>query len=338
YTDANPWWWDVLEHGRASVYARCFDVDFDAGPVLVPVLADDGDGGASALDDLRVVDGCLAYHDKRYPLAPGTYAPGDRVGDVHGRQHYRLVSWRRGDSELTYRRFFDVDGLAAVRVEEPGVFDATHAEILRWAELGQLDGLRVDHVDGLSDPGGYLRRLAGRFGGWVVVEKVLAPGESLPQSWPVAGTTGYDALREVCGLFVDPAGEAAFTALAREQGVEVDAQALDEGARRHAATVLLRAEVRRIAALLPPRAGDRADPDPEGAARRREEAVAELLCAFGVYRSYLPEGEADWAAAVDRARGRRPDLAPDLEDIDRLVRGDPSGEPARRIQQTSGMV
>ncbi|MES0832968.1 malto-oligosyltrehalose synthase [Nocardiopsis tropica] len=336
--DANPWWWDVLEHGRASVYARCFDVDFDAGPVLVPVLADDGDGGAPALDDLRVVDGCLAYHDKRYPLAPGTYAPGDRVGDVHGRQHYRLVSWRRGDSELTYRRFFDVDGLAAVRVEEPGVFDATHAEILRWAELGQLDGLRVDHVDGLSDPGGYLRRLAGRFGGWVVVEKVLAPGESLPQSWPVAGTTGYDALREVCGLFVDPAGEAAFTALAREQGVEVDAQALDEGARRHAATVLLRAEVRRIAALLPPRAGDRADPDPEGAARRREEAVAELLCAFGVYRSYLPEGEADWAAAVDRARGRRPDLAPDLEDIDRLVRGDPSGEPARRIQQTSGMV
>ncbi|MFD3683632.1 malto-oligosyltrehalose synthase [Nocardiopsis sp. NPDC058631] len=336
--DANAWWWDLLEHGRESAYARCFDVDFDAGPLLVPVLADDGDGGTAALGDLTVVDGCLAYHDKLYPLAPGTHAAGDPAGQVHERQHYRLVSWRRGDAELTYRRFFDVDELAAVRVEEPGVFDATHAEILRWAELGQLDGLRVDHVDGLTDPGGYLRRLTERFGGWVVVEKILAPGESLPQSWPVAGTTGYDALREVCGLFVDPSGEAGFTGLAREQGVEVDVEALDERARHHAATDLLRAEVRRIAALLPPRDGEAGGAGPDGAVPRREEAVAVLLCSFDVYRSYLPEGEADWGRAVDTALGRRPDLAQDLQALDRMVRQDPAGEAARRIQQTSGMV
>lgn len=333
--DANVWWWDVLAHGRASAFARCFDIDFDAGPLLVPVLADDGDGGAAALDDLVVADGCLAYHDRRYPLAPGTHAPGDTPARVHERQHYRLVSWRRGDAELTYRRFFDVDGLAAVRVEDPGVFDATHAEILRWAELGQLDGLRVDHVDGLSDPGGYLRRLAERFGGWIVVEKILAPGERLPPSWPVAGTTGYDALREVGGVFVDPAGEADFTDLAREKGVEVDVDALDAEARHHAAADLLRAEVRRIAALLPP--GEEGAGDVR-AAGRREEAVLALLCAFDVYRSYLPEGRADWVRAVDAAAGRRPDLARELEALDRQVREDPRGEAARRVQQTSGMV
>ncbi|WP_236572151.1 malto-oligosyltrehalose synthase [Nocardiopsis sp. FR4] len=336
--DANPWWWDVLARGRDSAHASSFDIDFDAGPLLIPVLGDDGDGGAAALAELTIDDGCLVYHDKRYPLAEGTFAPGDTVERVHERQHYRLVSWRRGDAELTYRRFFDVSELAAVRAEDPGVFEATHAEILRWAALGQLDGLRVDHVDGLTDPGGYLRALTDRFRGWVVVEKILAPGEDLPQSWPVAGTTGYDALRELCGVFVNPSGEADLTTLALDHGVEVDVTAADLRARRHAAAVLLRAEVRRIAALLPPRPPrDRGEPDPE-ALGRREEAVAELLCAFDVYRSYLPEGERHWARAVETAARRRPALAPDLEAIDRRVRRDPRGEAARRIQQTSGMV
>ncbi|MFI6577884.1 malto-oligosyltrehalose synthase [Nocardiopsis sp. NPDC050513] len=335
---ANAWWWDVLAHGRDSVYARCFDVDFDAGPLLVPVLADDGDGGRAALDDLAVADGCLAYHDKRYPLAPGTHTPGDTPDQVHERQHYRLVSWRRGDAELTYRRFFDVSELAAVRVEEPGVFDATHAEILRWADLGQLDGLRVDHVDGLTDPGGYLRRLAERFDGWLVVEKILAPHEALPQSWPVDGTTGYDALREVCGVFVDPDGLPEFTALAVDQGVDVDTGHADAHARRQAASRLLRTEVRRIAALLPAQPPDSTPRPSAMAVRQREEAVAELLCSFDVYRSYLPEAEAAWTRAVRRAADRRPDLAFDLAVIDRRVRADPQGEPARRIQQTSGMV
>ena len=323
--DANPWWWDVLEHGRDSVYARCFDVDFDSGPVLVPVLGDDGDDGRAALDELTLADGHLVHFDKRFPLAPGTFTPGDSAADVHERQHYRLVSWRRGDRELNYRRFFDVDHLAAVRVEDPGIFDATHAEILRWAAQGRADGLRVDHVDGLSDPGGYLRRLAERFPGWIVVEKILAPGETLPASWPVAGTTGYDALRTVSGVFVDPDAEPVLTALARERGVPTDVDAIDHEARSHAANDLLRAEVRRIAALLP-------------RAENTEEAVAELLTSFDVYRSYLPEAEPAWARAVRTAAERRPDLEPVLKTLDRAVREDPHGELARRVQQTSGMV
>ncbi|WP_067972258.1 malto-oligosyltrehalose synthase [Nocardiopsis trehalosi] len=333
--EANPAWWDVLRHGRDSAHAHWFDVDWSRGPLLLPVLADDGDGGAAALRGLTVDGDRLCYEEHRYPLAPGT--GGGDPAEVHERQHYRLVSWRRGAADLGYRRFFDVTDLAGVRVEDPDVFAATHAEILRWAARGELDGLRVDHPDGLTDPGGYLRDLAAAFPGWIVAEKILQPGEDLPASWPVAGTTGYDALREVCGLFVDPAGEAPFTDLAEALGVPTDTAAVEAGARRLAATRLLPAEVRRIAALA---AG--ADPDhPREAGsgpERTREAVAELLAAFPVYRSYLPEGRADWDAAVRRAAAARPDLADDLAGIDRRVRADPGGELARRIQQTSGMV
>ena len=330
--DANPWWWDVLTHGRDSVYARCFDVDFDSGPILVPVLADDGDGGRAALERLTIADGHLVHFDTRFPLAPGTHTPGDSALEVHERQHYRLVSWRRGDGELNYRRFFDIDHLAAVRVEDPGVFDAAHAEILRWGQEGLVDGLRVDHVDGLSDPGGYLRRLAERFDGWIVVEKILAPGEHPPASWPIAGTTGYDALRQICGVFLDPEAEPTLTALARDHGVATDVTEIDAHSRGHAATELLRTEMRRIAALVPPQGDGVTGPGPV------EEAVTELLAAFDVYRSYLPEGEASWARAVRTAAERRPDLQPVLKGIDRTVRAHPRGELARRVQQTSGMV
>ncbi|GAA3744261.1 (1-_4)-alpha-D-glucan 1-alpha-D-glucosylmutase [Spinactinospora alkalitolerans] len=346
--EANPWWWDVLEHGRRSRYAGHFDVDWASGPLLVPVLADDGDGGAAALQELTIDDGRLAYFEHRFPIAPGTGASGDDPGEVHRRQHYRLVSWRRGDAELNYRRFFDIATLAAVRVEEPDVFAETHGEILRWAAAGEVDGLRVDHPDGLCDPGGYARRLRSAFGGWIVLEKILAAGESPPASWPVAGTTGYDALREVCGVFVDPDGCAPLTGLAAELGVPTDFEAVQNECRRAVATTVLAAEVRRIAGVLeseeaePPGGAppERSDPGApaSGASERIEEAVAELLAAFPVYRSYLPEGEGHWSEAVRRAGERRPDLAGALEFLDARVRADARGELARRIQQTSGMV
>lgn len=324
---ANPWWWDVLRHGRASRYARCFDIDWSAGPILLPVLDDDGDGGAAALGELTVADGCLTYYDHRFPLAEGTYQAGDNPLEVMERQHYRLVSWRRQDAELTYRRFCDVAALAAVRVEDPAVLEATHAEVLRWAAGGDVQGLRVDHPDGLSDPGEYLRRLRDRCDVWTVVEKVLAPGEDLPASWPVDGTTGYDALREVCGVFVDPAGEEPLTAFAAQAGVPVDFARVETESRRQVAATSLASEVRRTAALL--RGVD---------ARAAREAVVELLASFDVYRSYLPEGQDAWARAVDRAARRRPDLAGVLRHIDAEARADPRGELARRVQQTGAMV
>src|SRR5699024_10887480 len=126
----NPWWWDVLTHGPASRYAHHFDIDWGAPALLLPVLDADE---AGALEQLEVVDGELRYHEHRFPLAPGTAGGPDDPAtpqQVHERQHYRLVSWRRGTAELTYRRFFDVSDLAAVRVEDPGVFADTHGRVL----------------------------------------------------------------------------------------------------------------------------------------------------------------------------------------------------------------
>jgi (1->4)-alpha-D-glucan 1-alpha-D-glucosylmutase len=321
---ANPWWWDVLRLGRGSRYAGHFDIDWAAGPILLPVLAD----GPESL----VVDGdVLRYGDLAFPVAPGTgHGSPD---EVHQRQHYRLVHWRRGPAELTYRRFFDVNGLAAVRVEDPAVFDATHEELLRWVKAGEVTGLRIDHPDGVSRPGEYLRRLrAAAPEAWIVVEKILGVGESLPASWPVDGATGYEALREVCGAFVDPAGAAPLTALYAEMAEVPHAAASDVGVvemacKRLVAGGTLRAEVRRIARLVPGVTGERA-----------ESAVAELLCSFAVYRSYLPEGRAVAERAFATARQSRPDLGTVLDTMAQQMLGDPNGELAVRVQQTSGTV
>ncbi|WP_017591426.1 alpha-amylase family glycosyl hydrolase [Nocardiopsis potens] len=299
--EANPWWWEVLRDGPAAEHAGHFDIDWTRGPIELPVLPDDGDGGGAALDRLELEDGALVLDGRRYPVAPGTAPPGAGPAEVHAAQHYRLVSWRRAAEAMSYRRFFDVTELAAVRTEDPGVFDALHAEVLRWAERGELAGLRVDHPDGLADPGGYLRRLRDRFPGWIVAEKILHPGEEPPASWPVDGTTGYDALREVCGLFVDPGGEAPLTRLADSLGVPTDLPHLERTAKEQAAGALLAAETDRIARVL---TGGRPDP----AARR---AVAALLASFSVYRTYLPEGEREWARALARARHRLSGLPDD---------------------------
>ena len=238
---------------------------------------------------------------------------------MHERQHYRFGSWKRGAAELTYRRFFDVSTLAAVRVEDPEVFAATHAEILRWVDEGAVDGLRVDHPDGLSDPGGYARRLRAAIGPdrWLVVEKILGVGEALPASWPVDGTRATRRCGEVQGVFVDPDGAGLLTQFAAEHtGRRESLHAAEHAARREVADTILAAEVRRIAALAP---GD-------AAVERAREAVAELLCGFPVYRSYLPEGRAALDAAVSVARTHRPDLA---DVLDGALRRD-ARRPARR--------
>ncbi|MEV0607306.1 malto-oligosyltrehalose synthase [Polymorphospora rubra] len=323
---ANPAWWDVLRAGRGSAYADWFDIDWSRGRLLVPVLADQPD----ALDDLKIVDGELRYHEHRFPIADGTGPDGDadRPGaarQVHDRQHYELVSWRRGDAELTYRRFFAVSELAGLRVEDPAVFDATHAEILRWVAAGDVDGIRVDHPDGLRDPAGYLARLrAAAPHAWLLVEKILEPGEELPR-WPVDGTTGYDALAEVTDLFVDPTGETPFTTLdTRLTGRATSWPELTHATRLAAATRLLAAELGRLARLAP----DLPDAAP---------ALAELAANYPVYRSYPPDGLRHLAVARAEAGRRRPDLAATLDALAARLR-DPGDELAARFPQFSGAV
>jgi (1->4)-alpha-D-glucan 1-alpha-D-glucosylmutase len=315
----NAAWWDVLRRGPASPYASWFDVDWSSGRLRLPVLGDDFD----ASSDLAVVGDELRYYEHRYPIAAGT--DGGTAADVHDRQHYELVSYRRADAEQNYRRFFAVTTLAGLRVEDPDVFAATHREVLRWVHDDGVAGVRIDHPDGLVDPLGYLRRLRGVApDSWLLVEKILEPGESLPPSWPVAGTTGYDALAEFGGVLIDPAAEADLDTAYRE--LTGDQRSFAEhaaGGKRLVATTILRAEVLRLARL----AGvtDAAD------------ALTELLVAFPVYRSYLPEAAEHLRAALARAREQRPDLAATFDALaPRLA--DPDDELCARFQQASGAV
>ncbi|MCJ7830045.1 MAG: alpha-amylase family glycosyl hydrolase, partial [Desulfobacterales bacterium] len=145
-----------------------------------------------------------------------TNADPEQVDRLLQQQHYRLAFWRTAARDINYRRFFDIDQLAGIRVETEAVFTETHRLVLDWVRQGVIDGLRIDHPDGLRDPAGYLRRLRDAApAAWIGVEKILEPEEHLPTGWPVAGTTGYDFLNQVGGLFVDPAGEPAFTRLYR---------------------------------------------------------------------------------------------------------------------------
>lgn len=329
----NPWWWSLLKDGQQSPYAPAFDVDWDfgGGRIRIPVLGEDAD-----VDALKVVDGELRYYDHRFPLADGSYSDGDDPREVHGRQHYELVGWRRADNDLNYRRFFAVNSLAGIKVEDPEVFDEAHAEIVRWFREGLVDGLRIDHPDGLADPEGYLRRLRDVTGGaYLLVEKILEPGEALPAGFECEGTTGYDALADVDRVFVDPAGQAGLDALdaSLRGGTPADYEDMIHGTKRRITDGILHSELRRLGRLVPADAGIDAD--------TAVDALSEIIAAFPVYRSYLPDGEDVLREACALAAKRRPELEAGVQALlPHLLKAGPGAdaELGRRFQQTSGMV
>ncbi|MFN2608080.1 MAG: malto-oligosyltrehalose synthase [Acidimicrobiales bacterium] len=318
---------------RASVQERHRDKEV-LGDLLARLL---GEQPAVA----AAVDGVVA----------ATSADPDALDAVLARQNYRLAFWRVAADELDYRRFFDITTLVGLRQEVPDVFEETHELVLGLVRQGIVGGLRIDHPDGMRDPAGYLRRLYEATGGaWVVVEKILEPGEELPPTWPVAGTTGYDFLNLVGGLFVDPAGEEPLTELhARFTGT---AAAYPDVVRQKKDLVMretLAADVRRVVDLaVAVCAGHRRTSD--YTRRELDGALTELLAGFPVYRTYLqpgrPPSDADVATvavAVETARERRPDLDPDLFDflaevLLLRVAGDAEQELALRFQQLTGPV
>ena len=327
--------WAVLRDGPGSPFASWFDVDWAAqdGRLLLPVL---GGPVAACLADLKLgeQDGepVLCYFDHVFPVRPGT--AGQPLPGLLAVQHYRLADWRLAATELNWRRFFDISSLIAVRVEDPDVFEATHAVILGLAAEGLIDGLRVDHPDGLADPRGYLRRLAGRAGGlWVCTEKILCGDERLPADWPCAGTTGYDSLGAVGGLFLDPAGAGPLAAgYVRFTGGGPAFAPVAEAAKREEAEHALAAEVARLTRLtrLASAAGHPAGPGhPAGDVGA---VLTELLTAMPVYRAYVVPGEpapAESAAVLDQAaaaaRTRLPErLHPLLAAVSELARSGPA--------------
>ena len=427
--DHNPWWRDVLRHGRSSRYAGHFDISWDPpdrklrNQVLVPVL---GDHYGRILDQGELVverqptELAVRYHDRTFPLAltssagllrgaaaaapspalelvlgsldhlvPTLEAPDgapdraiieaassvvaeclldpavasavdaaidevnaepERLHEILEAQHYRLARWQTGTDELGYRRFFDVTELVAVRVDQPEVFADTHERIASWIADDLVDGLRVDHPDGLADPAQYFRDLRELVGDrWIVAEKILEHGEELAP-WPVDGTTGYELAATVTRAFIDPDG---YEELADRITARTDvARDFGEVVRRAKAEVLeqgLAAELRRLTDLLV--AVCEAHPTFRDFTRRelRESLVADLAC-LGVYRTYItPDGHRDdhdrtWLdRMVAEAKAWRPEIDPDLHTLirasllgDAPFDGAPSASFRQRFQQLAG--
>ena len=230
-------------------------------------------------------------------------------------QFWRPVKFTLASEAINYRRFFAISDLAGLRVEDPAVFDATHALILALVDEGLVDGLRVDHIDGLRDPAAYLRRLRDRAPrlGYLLVEKILAPDEALPEGWGVDGTTGYEFVNLLTGLLTDPEGQQLLAGTyARFTGRHASAAEIVREAKLEVMSRDLCAEFEALTGRL------LALCDADLGRATLGAALAETVAALDVYRTYADEdGMASEdrrrvAAAVDAARVRRPDLDPDV--------------------------
>ena len=349
--------------------ARIFSGVADPGPaeaaraaagVALNVLRDH----AATREGARAIDAAIAAHD------PGTEEGSQRLHALLEEQHYRLAWWRAATDEINWRRFFDVTSLGGLQVERPRVFDATHELILRLFAEGKIDGVRVDHVDGLADPRAYCRKLrrclqamaakrppdAPQGEALLLIEKILAPHERLRGDWMVDGTTGYDFMDEVAGLLHDPEGEAPLTALwttMTGRSGEFGEEARE--ARRQILRENLSSELNGTAALLHRLAGqDLSTRDFTLTAIRR--ALTEVLVHFPVYRLYVSAAGRDevdgrtlaWAMAGAR-RTVRATERPLLDLIDQWLGGEsPRNLPlaqrrlrlraAQRFQQLSAPV
>jgi (1->4)-alpha-D-glucan 1-alpha-D-glucosylmutase len=361
----NAPYWSLLRDGRQSAYAAWFDVDWAAtgDRIVVPVLGAEADevvaagelsvarNGGAAHDETVV-----RYYDHELPVRPGT--EDLQLAELLDRQWWRLDSWRAGGSTLNYRRFFDISSLVAVRVEDPEVFGATHRLLVDLVREGAIDGLRIDHPDGLADPGGYLRRLAeATDDAWVVVEKILEGEEQLPADWACAGTTGYDLLWRVGALFVDPRGEEPLTdLLALVSGARLTLDEVVTASKQLVVGSALVPEVLRLARRAEEvlAASPAAARPPSGSVER---ALVALLVGMDRYRAYVVAGEGVHPdaqrivdAAADRAREHLApedhvtlDVLPDLVlgRVDERVRaaaGAALDDLEVRFQQTCGPV
>jgi len=339
----NLWWQDVLKNGRASQFANHFDINWESfdeklrGKILVPIL---GDNYEKVLKrgELKIEkesgEFVLRYFENKFPLAPNSIPQNCSIEQLDSnraaldelikKQNYLLAFWRDGDLKLNYRRFFAVSTLAAIRVEDEKVFNDVHALLRKWIERGWLDGLRVDHPDGLRDPENYLRRLRAIAPDlWIVVEKILQPQEQMPLSWPVQGTTGYDFLNQVNGLFIDSASEKILTDFYAEfTGEPVDSSKIVQEKKRLVLQTLFTTEINRLTGLLVQIASENSIYQKFSREQWRE-ALIELAANFSVYRTYI-HAEENFISEDDlqfvkqataKAKKFLPDLSPELFDF-----------------------
>lgn len=336
----NAWWWDVLTHGRDSQFEPYFDIDWHEdngadGKMGLPVL-----GSPEDVDKLEIdrsgEEPLLRYYDHAYPVRPGTDEGTPQ--EVHDRQSYRLMYWR--DGIIGYRRFFSVNGLAGIRQENPVVFEHTHRILRELIAADLIDGVRIDHPDGLSDPFGYLSELRRLLGDekWLVIEKILGATEPLDPRLQVDGTTGYDALREFDNVFVNRESRDAMSMLAlQESGSTWDKSAVhatERALKRDVAAHELAAEVRRLARAL------RRDNWSTGGDNVTEEelidTICELVAAMPVYRADYVSLSRVTSSVIQQMVARFPSrvFALDLISAGLVAQG----EAATRFAQVCGAV
>ncbi|HXU42035.1 MAG TPA: malto-oligosyltrehalose synthase [Burkholderiales bacterium] len=339
----NPWWQDVLLRGRGSRYAKFFDIDWRPGKLLLPVLGRHY-GEALERGEIRIEKNRVRYFDHVFPLRGRPPRSRDplAIHRVLERQHYRLAYWRVAADEINYRRFFEITDLAAVRSEDPEVFAATHRLIARVARRKGVEGVRVDHPDGLADPQEYLERLGGLFKRpWVLVEKILAGHETLPAEWAVHGTTGYRFANLLTGVFIDRAAESRFDRI--YQSFTGDRRTFAEHSRDGRILIMgstLFAELSMLAERLARIAdGNRATRDYTASGLRK--ALLEIAARFPVYRTYVGKrGVSDtdrrhieWAVRAARRASRiaDPSVFDFVQSVLTLDAAPPRGPRRRRM-------
>jgi (1->4)-alpha-D-glucan 1-alpha-D-glucosylmutase len=334
----NRWWMDVLARGRKSRFAKYFDIDWTPdnphlrGKVALPILSRPY-GQALAAGEITVRcdkngPALVRYFDHSLPLAaasdptlaqppyrdfdPASAEGRERLSKLLDSQHYRLMWWRSANDEINWRRFFDINELAAIRVEDDEVFEAVHGMILRLYADGLIDGLRIDHVDGLARPGAYCRKLRQRLlslererpddcpkgPAYLVVEKILSHDETLPKGWEIDGTTGYDFMDEISSLQHDANGEHTLEKLwERASGRSADFAIEEKLARRQILQRSFAAQHEAAAQALYEIA--QADLSTRDFSRRAiGRCLTEILTHFPAYRTYA---EVSQASPADNA-------------------------------------
>lgn len=295
--------WSLLRDGEDSPYLNWFDIELsDAGDGLLMAVLGERIGQALANEtitiDTMIVPGfesdgetkVVRYYDQVFPIRRGT--EGLPLAELLDAQFYRLAHWRVANEELNYRRFFDVDTLAAIRVENPTVFQESHALLLDLMAEGHIDAFRIDHPDGLADPREYFRNLNEATGGaWTVAEKILEGEETLPSDWPCAGTTGYDSLMRLQGLFTDPTGLPELTQFYSElSGTTDSVSSIEVKSKRQIVDTSLYAEIERLSTIVANichadvRLRDHTH-------RSIQDVIIELVVHMDRYRAYVVPGE-----------------------------------------------
>jgi (1->4)-alpha-D-glucan 1-alpha-D-glucosylmutase len=248
----------------------------------------------------------------------------DALDDFLNQQNYRLAFWKTADQQLGYRRFFDVNTLIGLRVERDYVFEETHSRLIEWIKRGVLDGVRVDHPDGLRDPYEYFQRLrAAAPDGWIIGEKILEPGEFLRESWPIEGTSGYDFLNIALGVLVDPAGLARLTDVySAFTGEPTHFPSIAHDKKLAVTQEALGSDVNRLTSLFVDICEQNRDHRDSTRVEIRR-AIREIAACFSVYRTYVipdrdeitPEDRAIIARAIRQARENKPEIGADLFDF-----------------------